>query len=235
MGKVMINNELRKFTLIELLVVIAIIGILASMLLPSLGRAREKAKTAVCVSNNSQINRALSLYTSDDDDRMPYDPNVQRDTWPSFLDPFMGGPAFTGPTDRNRTGQSEIWGSCPNSFASSKTPWFRDNNYAGVFPNSSRWFTGGLSTVTDPSSSVIFTEGNHETTGNSTLGNSWIRVGNSASDNEYNNITGISWEHVRHDYGKVFTISAFDGSSRAIRCIPLAQFSSDYGVWVNSY
>ncbi|MCM8538928.1 MAG: type II secretion system GspH family protein [Lentisphaeraceae bacterium] len=226
---------MRKFTLIELLVVVAIIGILASMLLPSLGKAREKAKTAVCVSNLSQINKALQMYLMGSDDRMPYTTGAVRDKWPSFLDTFVGGPAFTAPTDLKFTNQSSIWNGCPNTF----TPWtpnFRDCNYAGVFPSSSQWFRGSTSIISDPSNSTIFTEGNHEGGAqNTTAGNSWLLIGTGANEVEYNNITGISNNHVRHDFGKVFTISLFDGGSKSIRWQPLNTFSNNFGLWVNSY
>jgi prepilin-type N-terminal cleavage/methylation domain-containing protein/prepilin-type processing-associated H-X9-DG protein len=65
------RRKFTAFTLIELLVVIAIIAILASLLLPSLARAKDKAKDITCVNNLKQLGVALYMYLDDNEGRLP--------------------------------------------------------------------------------------------------------------------------------------------------------------------
>jgi len=59
------------FTLVELLVVIALLGLLASLLLPALARARRAAKTGARLSNLHQIALAMELYIQENGNRLP--------------------------------------------------------------------------------------------------------------------------------------------------------------------
>jgi prepilin-type N-terminal cleavage/methylation domain-containing protein len=68
-------NTKRAFTLVELLVVIAIVAILAGLLLPALGRAKEDGRRTSCASNLQQVNLAIRFYANDYSDSLPVLPN----------------------------------------------------------------------------------------------------------------------------------------------------------------
>src|SRR5437588_7376558 len=81
------------FTLIELLVVIAIIAILAAILFPVFAQAREKARSASCLSNNKQIALAFGMYKQDYDETYPpavfTDPNLGDIWWEIGVGPYI--------------------------------------------------------------------------------------------------------------------------------------------------
>src|SRR5436305_15004004 len=60
------------FTLVELLVVIAITSILPALVLPALAKARNRAYSAICISNSRQLTLAWLMYSGDYEDRLPY-------------------------------------------------------------------------------------------------------------------------------------------------------------------
>lgn len=98
------HRKLYTFTLIELLVVVAIIGILASLLMPSLSKSREKARIAVCTNNQKQITTSTFMFMDDNEGYFPGDNSQTGVSWDDQLSTYDG---------RNLT-DAQITGPAPN-------------------------------------------------------------------------------------------------------------------------
>jgi prepilin-type N-terminal cleavage/methylation domain-containing protein/prepilin-type processing-associated H-X9-DG protein len=83
------------FTLIELLVVIAIIAILAAILFPVFAQARDKARSASCLSNCKQIGLAYHLYIQDYDENIPVHCNRKVGSW-TGVDKYLENSCYPG-------------------------------------------------------------------------------------------------------------------------------------------
>jgi prepilin-type N-terminal cleavage/methylation domain-containing protein/prepilin-type processing-associated H-X9-DG protein len=102
------------FTLIELLVVIAIIALLAALLLPSLSRAKEAGRTAVCKSNVRQLLIAMRIYV-DDYHAYPMEKEPGGVNWAILLEAYLSRASFPGAgvSSSARPGWNTVW-SCPD-------------------------------------------------------------------------------------------------------------------------
>ena len=96
----LLNAAGRSFTLVELLVVIAIIGVLAALLLPAVGTAKNQAKAVVCAHNEKRIGEAFSNYLNDHQGFYPY---IYPDCW-----------ADAGYSCTNTSGAADVFSACTN-------------------------------------------------------------------------------------------------------------------------
>ncbi|PQV65488.1 prepilin-type processing-associated H-X9-DG domain-containing protein [Abditibacterium utsteinense] len=103
------SSATRAFTLVKLLVVISIISILAAILFPTFGRARENARRTSCLSNQKQIGLGFLQYQQDNDGAFPFTNHVSGLSWTNTLDAYLKSrQIFRCPCDQSAAWQTAI-------------------------------------------------------------------------------------------------------------------------------
>ena len=126
------RNSPAGFTLIELLTVIAIIGILAAILIPTIGQVRDKAKESKCLSNLKQIGVSVLCYANDNKRQFPYfsynqvDPITNKTITVNWPDTLRNGGYL--PLDKNVVNDSIFY--CPTSTQDRTTATWSTPDYA---------------------------------------------------------------------------------------------------------
>jgi prepilin-type N-terminal cleavage/methylation domain-containing protein/prepilin-type processing-associated H-X9-DG protein len=246
------TNFRSAFTLIELLVVIAIIAILAAILFPVFGRARENARRTSCVSNMKQMGLGVSMYAQDNDGRYPMSSGAQR--WPNYIQPYIKSrqlfvcPSVSG-TDIENRGQFWEGTSGPAYFGYGYNYQYLGNSRLGTdltsdsdgFP-----FTATDSVVTDPAQTVAICDSNGVTALNDRTGtyvvdppvairradgNLRTAGRNNTTDGFYRNSGGITAETARAvpaaRHLEMVSVAFVDGHAKAMKLSRLDDFNGD--------
>ena len=126
------------FTLIELLIVVAIIAILAALLLPALGKARETALGVKCLSNMKQIGQHMAMYINDNSDYFPVGDNDAGINWYQLIAAKTAEDLEQNASSSLYLGKGGIF-DCPKTIGYAKIygihmalapSWFPENRYS---------------------------------------------------------------------------------------------------------
>jgi prepilin-type N-terminal cleavage/methylation domain-containing protein/prepilin-type processing-associated H-X9-DG protein len=171
-GKASLRSLQSGFTLVELLVVISIIALLVSILLPSLNRAREAAKTVVCKAHMRQVGLASLMYSTDNNGwicpavgpYVPRTPVVDRYWYAKFigyaLDDMAGeGKLFSCPSDKES--REVVSGNVTYFLSYSYPDYFGDMSRVGWDTSGSPWALMKESRLKNAASTVIMLDANH--------------------------------------------------------------------------
>ena len=228
-----LQSDSRRFTLVELLVVIAIISVLASMLLPSLNKAKDVAKAASCVNNLKNYIVANSFYTNDFDDAcLPYNfrYNADNPTAPWVYNMTYRGYLGFGAAPSGYLTRFPDGIICP----SAKMPWLPGNAepgwgrviyatgmiYSGDLPPlGSLWRGYYLRKVIHPTERFLLADGNYMYLKQWQSGvSNWNLYGDSGTENER-----AAYRHA----GKA-NLAFFDGHVEALR---KERVATDGSLW----
>ncbi|WDE96439.1 type II secretion system protein [Lentisphaera profundi] len=216
------------FSLIELLVVVAIIGILASLLLPTLKSARETAKQAQCMSGIRNLNTAMTMFRDDYDGYIAHtwfnDNRFQNTDWNIGVDQYFGGSApieSYGQAQFGNKGASPGWWACPTTIENTGNYYTVDYGISAGGPDRS-WMGYKATVVSKPSDEILLSDVFHMN-GRITEGRSLLRTGHSY-DLQTSGASGNDFKHGRTSSNYAF----IDGHVESIKWLPEGAFVGQF-------